>query len=60
MSGEFLDYRGVLRQVLAAMALRASVQLSGPGCLDRIRAELSENPLAPEYDANTRTGELFT
>ena len=30
MSGEFLDYRRVLRQVLAAMTLGASVRLSGP------------------------------
>ena len=47
MSGEFLDYRGVLRQVLAAMALGASVRLSGPEA-DALSDSLPGWPVFPD------------
>ena len=47
MSGEFLDYRGVLRQVLAAMALGTSVRLSGPES-DALSDSLPGWPVFPD------------
>ena len=54
MSGEFLDYRRVLRQVLAAMALRAGVRLSGPEA-DALSDSLPRWPVFPDAVDALRT-----